>query len=106
MLPKARPLITTSPDTTIMPLATAKIWLRRNGAMRRAMLRARARPGPETVPKGYVEPGVDIAPHARACPLEEAKSHGETDSSIKTAELSDQRDGAALSGMEQTVRFP
>jgi len=32
-------LIATSPDTTIMPLATAKIWLRRNGSMRREMRR-------------------------------------------------------------------
>ena len=32
-LPEARPLIATSPETTIMPLVTAKIWLRRNGSM-------------------------------------------------------------------------
>ena len=33
-LPEARPLIATSPDITIMPPMTAKIWLRRNGSMR------------------------------------------------------------------------
>jgi hypothetical protein len=27
------PLIATSPETTIMPPTTAKIWLRRNGLM-------------------------------------------------------------------------
>src|SRR5206468_12567635 len=32
--PEARPLIATSPDLTIMPPMTAKIWLRRNGSMR------------------------------------------------------------------------
>jgi len=33
-LPEARPLITISPEITIMPPMTAKIWLRRNGSMR------------------------------------------------------------------------
>jgi transposase len=32
-LPEARPLIATPPETTIMPLMTAKIWFRRNGLM-------------------------------------------------------------------------
>jgi len=32
---EARPLIATSPEITIMPPTTAKIWLRRNGLMLR-----------------------------------------------------------------------
>jgi hypothetical protein len=55
-------------DTTIMPRATAKIWLRRNGSMRRAMLTTPA--GPET---GEVTPGVDVAPRSSSCLLEAAK---------------------------------
>src|SRR5207245_11710087 len=57
-LPEARPLIAISPEITIMPPMTAKIWLRRNGSMR-----------PETMtalsPQIYEYPTVQIRSGSR-----------------------------------------